>query len=82
MSAKTIGVMLRERYQEMVKQGGGIWVGIQQGEGGLDSLVLFNSQKTGSTLAVKCGAMSPDAVARRIAMHDDKWARMVSGRTL
>lgn len=76
---ETIGAMLQHRYREYVVQGGGIWVGIQRGEAGMESLVLFNSQKTGSTLALKCGAMSPDAVARKIALHDDKWARMCDG---
>lgn len=72
---ETIGAMLQHRYREYVAQGGGIWVGIQRVEMG-DDLILFNPQKTGSTLALKCNAMSPDAVARKIALHDDKWARM------
>ena len=52
-----------------VKDGGGVWVGIQECEG-LPSLILFNSPVTGSTLALKTSELTADNVRRRIEESD------------
>jgi len=56
-----------------VKDGGGVWVGIQECEG-LPSLILFNSPTTGSTLAIRASGnardISADNVRRRIEESD------------
>lgn len=63
-------------YRKIVESVGGQWVGIQ--ETGMDEdLVLFNSLKTGSTLAVKTSACNEETVANRLAMHEDNWGQYV-----
>jgi len=52
-----------------VKDGGGVWVGIQECEG-VPSLILFNSPTTGSTLALKTSELTADNVRRRIEESD------------
>ena len=47
------------------------YVGIQ--EGGMFNLVLFNSPRTGSTLALKEDEFSATAVRERIKTHEAKW---------
>ena len=51
-----------------VEEGGGIWCGIQESE--LYDLVLFNSPKTGSTLALKTSAIPPELVRAKIKASD------------
>jgi hypothetical protein len=55
--------------QAIVEKGGGVYCGIQHAVSGPD-LVLFNSPRTGSTLAVELSHLTPAAVARRIAESD------------
>ena len=62
-----------------VKEGGGIWVGIQKEEGMLYDLVLFNSPKTGSTLALKTTVITPEAVRRRIKNSNEQFRRASMG---
>jgi hypothetical protein len=57
-----------------VEEGGGIWVGIQSG-----TLVLFNSKKTGSTLALKTTEITPEAVRRRIKNSNEQFRRASMG---
>jgi hypothetical protein len=62
-----------------VEEGGGIWVGIQKEEGMLYDLVLFNSPKTGSTLALKTTVITPEAVRRRIKNSNEQFRRASMG---
>lgn len=69
---------VREEYfRKLVEEGGGQWVGTQECEGLPYDLILFNSRKTGSTLAVKTTAMSATAVRERLHDHESEWARIV-----
>jgi hypothetical protein len=52
---------------------GGKYVGIQEVEGG-DNLVLFNSLKTGSTLAVKEKDFYTATAYDRCRQHDLQWS--------
>jgi hypothetical protein len=61
-----------------VKEGGGIWVGIQEEEGMLYDLVLFNSPKTGSTLALKSTEITPEEVRRHIKNSNAKFSRVLT----
>lgn len=56
--------------QAYVEAGGGIWVGIQEYEGVSYDLALFNSPKTGSTLALKTSEITPERVRSHIAASD------------
>lgn len=58
-----------------VEEGGGIWVGIQDGEGITPDLVLFNSPTTGTTLALKTTIITPLAVKLKIGLSDRLFAR-------
>lgn len=58
-----------------VEEGGGIWVGIQECEGMLYDLALFNSKKTGSTLALKTTEVTPELVRDKIRRSDAAFAR-------
>ncbi len=78
---KSLDEVEADYFKRIVKNGGGQYVGIQECEGH-DDLVLFNSPKTGSTLAVKAGACTSDAVATRLALHEDKWSTCNSQRSL
>lgn len=65
--------------QNLIEEGGGIWVGIQEYEGVSYSLALFNSPKTGSTLALKTSEIlsdvvaAPELVREYIAASDEKF---------
>lgn len=65
--------------QGVIEAGGGIWVGIQDGAGVYPDLVLFNSRKTGSTLALKVNEVigdvvgAPERVRRHIEASDSKF---------
>jgi len=59
-------------YRRAVEVAGGQYVGVQEVEG-MDSLVLFNSPKTGSTLAVKESNFTSVAVQNRIEQHESEW---------
>lgn len=63
-----------------VEEGGGIWVGIQEEEGMLYDLVLFNSPKTGTTLALKSTEITPEEVRRHIKNSNAKFSRMLTKR--
>ena len=60
-----------------VKEGGGIWVGIQECEGIGYGLVLFNSPTTGSTLAIKTteAEITAELVRDKIRRSDAAFAR-------
>lgn len=59
-------------FKTVVKNGGGEYVGIQ--EGLTFDLVLFNSPKTGTTLALKTtDPIDSDVVAARIRESNKKW---------
>ena len=63
-------------FKQMVADGGGIWVGIQECEGKTYDLVLFNSPKTGSTLAMKTDSgISAYSVREYIREHNHMWRR-------
>jgi hypothetical protein len=57
-----------------VEEGGGIWVGIQECSPYTD-LVLFNSPETGSTLALKTTAITPELVASKIKNSNAQFRR-------
>lgn len=58
-----------------VEEGGGIWVGIQECSSYTDYLVLFNSPETGSTLALKTTAITPELVASKIKNSNAQFRR-------
>lgn len=62
---------LNAYYRRAVEVAGGQYVGIQ--EGGTFNLVLFNSPKTGSTLAVKEKDFTAVAVQNRLEQHEQEW---------
>jgi hypothetical protein len=57
-----------------VEEGGGVWVGIQDCAPHTD-LVLFNSPKTGSTLALKTTEITPELVRSKIKNSNTKFRR-------
>lgn len=61
-------------YRRAVEIAGGVYVGIQKCDidHSLDC-VLFNSQKTGSTLAIKVSNFSAVGVENRIEKHNHDW---------
>ena len=61
-----------------VEQGKGVWVGIQECEGHYYELALFNSPKTGSTLAIKTTEITPELVAEKIAASDKLFTKQRS----
>ena len=63
-------------FRDIVEAGGGIWVGIQECEGKDYDLVLFNSPKTGSTLALRTDKITQDEVWEHIHAHNKEWARV------
>lgn len=66
-----------ERYfRNIVKDGGGKWVGIQEVEGADYDLVMFNAP-SGSTLALRSDEITTGKVIARIEKHQRKWARSV-----
>jgi len=66
----------------MVEKGGGIYCGVQSaGVPGQEDLILFDSPRTRSTLAVELSRLTPAAVARRIAESDAEFNRgLTNGR--
>jgi hypothetical protein len=54
-----------------VDEGGGTWVGTMDCNAYV--LVLFNSRKTGSTLALKATEITPEKVREQIAASDKKF---------
>jgi hypothetical protein len=61
------------RLRQIVGEGGGQYVGIQ--EGLAYDLVLFNSCVTGSTLALRVEDVTPQKVHDHIAAHEALWKR-------
>ena len=55
---------------------GGVWVGIQECEGWPYDLVLFNSPKTGSTLALSTVKISAQAVWEHIHASNRQWEEL------
>lgn len=60
-------------FRKEVEAGGGVWVGIQECEGWPYDLVLFNSPKTGSTLALSTAKISGQAVLDHIHASNRQW---------
>ena len=57
-----------EKFKQIVAAAGGLWCGIQEGEGAFEDLVLFNSPQTHSTLALPADEFfTVDAVKTRLA---------------
>jgi hypothetical protein len=72
----TLDTAYEKFFRDVVKAGGGIWVGIQEYEGETYDLVLFNSPKTGSTLALKTNSgVTAHSVRERIHEHNQMWKR-------
>jgi hypothetical protein len=67
-------VVPQTKYPETVRIAGGTYVGIQEVDGA-DNLVLFNSPKTGSTLAVRESDFCYIAVVKRLEAHEAQWSR-------
>ncbi|VVB51609.1 Uncharacterised protein [uncultured archaeon] len=61
-------------HVRIVTEGGGqyigVWEGTLEGQRIADDLILFNSQATGSTLAIKEKDLTPERVSRKIADSD------------
>ena len=72
MAKKSLDEVYEKYWKKIVEHGGGKYVGIQE-TGGDDDLVLFNSLKSGSTLAIKTSVCTADAVAVKLALHEDKY---------
>jgi len=66
-------IEVRRASKLAVEQGGGIWKGIQE-----PNLVLFNSPKTGTTLALKTTEVTPELVRSKIQRSDAQFARYKS----
>lgn len=60
-------------YRRRVESGGGVYVGVQ--EGGTYELVIFNSKKTGSTLALRPEELTPAKVIEQIQNSDAAHAK-------
>jgi hypothetical protein len=54
-------------YPEIVKQGGGIFIGVCEG------LVYYNSKQTGSTLVSKISIITPEQVREHIRESNKKF---------
>ncbi len=64
--------ILEAYYRRAVEFAGGEYVGIQKCYG-MSDLVLFNSRKTGSTLAVKKTKFTAIAVQNILEQHEAEW---------
>jgi hypothetical protein len=71
---QVFGQPWRAALRTAVEQGGGVWVGIQD-DGGPYLLVLFNSPKTGSTLALKASGLTASKVRAHISSSNKKFER-------
>ena len=58
---QVFGQPWRAALRTAVEQGGGVWVGIQDNEGMMENIVLFNSPETGSTLGLKVSEVTAKA---------------------
>lgn len=58
---------VNQEHKAIVEAGGGIYVGP------LETIVLFNSPATRSTLALKESALTPEAVRATIAASDERF---------
>jgi hypothetical protein len=63
-------IEVRRASNLAVEQGGGVWKGIQE-----PNLALFNSPKTGTTLALKTSEITPELVRSKIQRSDAQFAR-------
>jgi hypothetical protein len=71
MSKSTLDEVFEKYCAEEVEKAGAQYVGIQECEGRLYDLVLFNSPLSGSTLCVKSNVNDlGTAVAKRLADHE------------
>jgi hypothetical protein len=69
-------ILLAERLKACVQAGGGVWVGIQESFKDVDeSLVLFNSPFTKSTLALPVSEVSVEAVMDKIQGSDKSFKK-------
>jgi len=72
----TVNSVYERFFCDIVEKGGGIWVGIQDCPDHAWDLVLFNSPKTGSTLALKTNKISATAVREHIRKHNKEWKKL------
>ena len=64
------------RLKQIVESGGGIWCGIQEGEGEFEDLVLFNSPQTHTTLALAADKwFTVEAVKNKLAASNLNFGR-------
>ncbi len=76
MAKKSLTEVYETYLRRQVEQGGGEYVGIQEYEGARYDLVLFNSPRTGSTLAVKSNIDNlAGAVRRRMDASNKEWSK-------
>jgi hypothetical protein len=74
VAKKTLDQVEQSYFRRIVTEGGGDYVGIQEWEGKPYDLLLFNSKRTGSTLALKTtGCVTSEVVAARIHEHEREW---------
>ena len=71
---QVFGQPWRAALRPAVEPGGGVWVGIQ--DGGPYLLVLFNSPKTGSTLALKASGLTASKVRAHISSSNKKFDQL------
>ena len=70
---QVFGQPWRAALRTAVEQGGGVWVGIQDNEGMMENIVLFNSKQTGSTLGLKVSRVTAKAVLDKIKASNAKF---------
>ena len=64
---------VKDELKQIVEEGGGIWVGVQDCSSFID-LALFNSPKTGSTLALRVNDVTVKNVSEKIRKSDEVFA--------
>lgn len=73
---QVFGQPYRAALRTAVEQGGGVWLGIQDNEGMMENVVLFNSPDTGSTLGLKVSEVTPTRVFDKIKASNRKFAEV------
>ena len=71
-------IEVRRASKKAVEDGGGVWVGIQEGMPG-DWYALFNAP-SGSTLAIKTSEITAQAVRDTIAQHEKLFRKAAADR--
>jgi len=75
VAKKTLDEIERAYFKNIVSEGGGVYVGIQNCDPLPYDLLLFNAN-TGSTLAVRTDTTNlPAAISKRLAEHEAQWKR-------